>query len=85
MQTYGPSGDVGYVPVQEKCFFCNYNVAWPTALFNKQKSFATNKLFESENSDATATLLSNVVQLLPNTAHIVRKFKWGQICDKRVR
>lgn len=41
-----------------------------TALLGKKKSFATDKLFDSESSKATTKLLRNVVKLvasLPNT------------------
>ncbi len=35
-----------------------------TALLDQKTSFATEKLFDSENSDATTTLLRNVVKLV---------------------
>ncbi len=50
-----------------------------TALLDQKKSLATEKLFDSESSDATTTLLRNVVKLvvsllvatlLPNTVYI---------------
>ncbi len=57
-----------------------------TALLDQKTSFATEKLFDSENSDATTTLLRNVVKLVASllVATLLPITGWVQALDNEL-